>query len=247
MSYKKCNMGFWLEFFKHKSQKRDRINWHEKENISAEEKIYIENSVGQFQLGEYSEGKNLLRFAKLYGVKIDDSRISEVTKYFIQEEQHHAFLLGKFMDRYGMKKQKSHWTDSIFRSLRKCAGFDFSLTILTSAEIASFPFYTALKRVTTSKILQDICDQLQCDETFHLRYESELLHQIRSERNIFYNIKYTIHELILFVVSLFVWYNHKEILTKGGYELTSFIKTIRDIFKQDIIMSKVSNEKVLGY
>lgn len=245
MTQKKCDFGYWLTFFKRKSHNRASINWSQQDQLPAHEKNFLEKSISQFQLGEYSEGRNLLRFAKAYGVKIDDSRISEVTKFFIQEEQHHAFLLGKFMDKYGMTKKKNHWADTIFRRLRSIAGFELSLTVLTSAEIASLPFYETLEKITSSQILKDICKQLHIDELSHLEYESELLHDIRSTKPLIQTLRYTFHIGVLIATSCCVWFNHKKILQRGNFTLFSFLRSTVDTFTHKILtMKKLDQQPV---
>src|SRR5262249_49386998 len=142
----------------------------------------IAGSIATFQLGEQSEGRTLLRFAERFAIRRNIPELPAVTALFIREEQHHAAQLAAFMHDNGIELKHRNWTDSIFRVLRKLAGFEAAVTILVTAEMIGFVYYRALARATSSRALKTICRTMCADEAVHLRYETQLLMTLRGER-----------------------------------------------------------------
>ena len=97
--------------------------------------------------------------------------LGRVTELFIREEQHHAAQLREFMLAHGIALKQRNWTDSIFRQIRRLAGFETAVTILVTAEMVGFVYYRALGRATQNSYLRTICRQMCADEAIHLRYE----------------------------------------------------------------------------
>jgi hypothetical protein len=103
--------------------------------LSDEERQCIQDSIAAFQLGEYSEGHNLLRFARAYAQRCGDDTLVQITRDFIKEEQRHALLLKRFMVAQSLEVIQRNWTDTMFRRLRRYVGYELPITVLIIAEI----------------------------------------------------------------------------------------------------------------
>jgi len=132
--------------------------------LTTEEYNTIYQSIQQFQIGESSEGKYLMKAANEYLKDKSYNGYAEALKLFIQEEQRHARYLAYFMKVEDIPVIKKHWIDQIFRKLRRLASLKQSITVLLAAEIIATVYYEALKNVTNSKLLIDICNRLLLDE-----------------------------------------------------------------------------------
>jgi len=107
---------------------------------SVAEKARIAASIATFQLGEQSEGRTLLRFAEEFGARHGCPEVASITALFIREEQHHAAQLRESMPLHGLPLKQRNWTDSMFRRMRKLAGFEASVTALVTAEMVDFVY-----------------------------------------------------------------------------------------------------------
>src|SRR3954465_5731527 len=121
--------NYWLDIFTTRAAQLtirhpERDDW-----LSDEEFHRIKTSIATFQLGEQSEGRTLLRFAEKFAARHGVAALPAVTALFIKEEQHHAAQLREFMLANDITLKKRSWTDSIFRVLRKLAGFEAAVTV----------------------------------------------------------------------------------------------------------------------
>jgi hypothetical protein len=214
----------WYDYFVKNSKNRGDFAWQAKERLTAEEKACIGKSIAAFQLGEYSEGKGLLKSADRYAQRYDNRYLVDITRLFIAEEQNHALLLRKFMELNGLALLKRNWTDSVFRRLRKNVGFELSITVLITAEIISLVYYDALKNATKSKLLRNICSKILADEGSHVKYESEILSSIRQTKSISRRTLTTFLHRFLFMGTVFVVYlSHRKVLNRGRYDFPDFV------------------------
>lgn len=109
----------WRAYFQHNASTLPPVPWPGGASLTPEERQAIEQSIQQFQLGESSEGNHLRRLAQAYAARAGDAAYAEAMDRFIKEEQRHARDLGRFMDLAGIPRAQSHWSDSVFRGLRK--------------------------------------------------------------------------------------------------------------------------------
>ncbi len=71
--------------------------------------------------------------------------LREATLHFIQEEQRHSAVLARFLLREGFPPLQHSYVDAIFRRLRKLAGLELMVTVLSTAECIAVPYYSALR------------------------------------------------------------------------------------------------------
>jgi hypothetical protein len=215
--------NYWLEIFEarvpqlaiHRQQPAD---W-----LSDADCKRIARSIATFQLGEQSEGRTLLRFAEDFALEKNLPALPRVTALFIREEQHHAAQLKEFMLANGIPLKKKSWTDSVFRVLRKLAGFEAAVTVLVTAEMIGFVYYRALARATDSPGLKTICRTMCADESLHLRYETQLLMTLRGERGpLLRRAVEFAHRTLLVVSARIVFFDHRRVPKHVGYDARTF-------------------------
>ncbi len=214
---------YWLAEFEARTP-RMVIRPAPREGVLSElEKIRIRDSIATFQLGEQSEGRTLLRFAVDFALRRNIPELPRITELFIREEQHHAAQLGEFMRAHGLPLKKRNWTDSVFRQLRKLAGFEAAITALVTAEMVGFVYYRALAHATTNRHLENICRQMCADEAIHLRYEAQLLRALRAERRpSMRSLVERAHRAFLAITAHIVFREHRSVLEFAGHDARSF-------------------------
>ena len=221
----------WKGYFEKNQSHFSDIDWIADDNLSREEKNCISESIAQFQKGESSEGKHLFSHAKKY----TDPDYLECIKLFIREEQMHAKVLGKFMDKHKIPKIKNHWVDAIFRWLRKLAGMENTIVVLVTAEIIAKIYYNALKNATSSVLLKSICSQILKDEDHHISFQCHTIFKV-SEKKKFISrlIRQTWHLILMLGTIMVVWMTHRDVLKKGGYYFSRFwLETLLVFFEAD--------------
>lgn len=216
----------WLAYFERNGLCAPEIPWGAEDRVSAEEIRLIGKSVAAFQLGEYSEGRGLLKAAADFSAHFGDRVLYEITELFIKEEQQHALLLKRFMLSHDIRLLKKQWTDTVFRRLRKFFGYELSVTVLITAEILALVYYKALKNCTNSPILKAICDKILADETAHVRFESELLLYLRGLKSAPRGQAVSLFHRFLYAGTVVVVYlGHRKVLAAGGYGPRGFWKS----------------------
>ncbi|HEX8888978.1 MAG TPA: ferritin-like domain-containing protein [Pyrinomonadaceae bacterium] len=217
----------WHSYFKNNRLSQGNISWEAEDDvISSEEAILIGKSIAAFQLGEYSEGRGLLKAAEEYSRNLGDDLLFEITQLFVKEEQNHALLLKRFMRSHGIPLLKKHWTDTVFRGLRKYFSYESSVTVLITAEIIALVYYKALKNCTGSKVLDSICDKILMDERAHVTYESEMIRYMRGQKSRAYRLTIRLlHRFLFLGTVLVVYFDHRKVFGKGGYGFIRFWKS----------------------
>lgn len=235
---------YWKEYFESNQSHFKQINWDEPDLLSDQERRLITRSIQQFQHGENSEGKNLFHFAKT----LNNEEYLQCIRLFIKEEQTHARVLGRFMDKYNIEKIKGHWVDGVFRWLRKLIGLENSVLVLLTAEIISKVYYDALSNATGSGLLQKICAQVLRDEDQHISFQCYTLNLLHKKKNSFLRFLTRSWHLFLMLGTIFiVWLYHKEILRKGGYYFSRFFLQTLLVFlnADEMIKNKYSDRQPL--
>lgn len=216
----------WLAYFEGNSVSVPGIPWEAEDRVSADEVRLIGKSVAAFQLGEYSEGRGLLKSAKDFSAHFGDRVLYEITQLFIKEEQRHALLLKRFMLAHDIKLLRKQWTDTVFRKLRKFFGYELSVTVLITAEIIALVYYKALKNCTGSPVLKAICDKILADENAHVRFESELLLYLRGLKpGPRAQAVSFLHRFLYAGTVTVVYLGHRKVLAAGGYGPLAFWKS----------------------
>jgi hypothetical protein len=228
----------WKKYFESNKTHFSGIDWEQEDNLTEREKKIIATSIQQFQKGENSEGKHFFAFAKTF----PDPLYLECIKLFITEEQTHALVLGKFMDKHSIPKIKKHWVDGCFRWLRKFSGLENSVMVLVTAEIIAKVYYKALMDCTKSGLIRKICVQILKDEDQHIIFQCNALGHFYAKKNALRKFfTRSFHFVLMIGTILIVWIYHRKVFVTGGYNFNKFFtETISIFFEAEAI---VKNEK----
>lgn len=206
----------WRRYFQENGANLLAIPWHQHVVLTDAERCAISRSIREFQLGESSEGKHLMRQAKSYAQRKQDPAYPFVLGLFIAEENRHARDLGRIMDLAGIERAQKAWPDRIFRFLRHRAGLELSITVLVTAEIIAKVYYPALRQATASPALRRLCAQISRDEVAHVEFQTERLARLRrGRRGILLWLIDRAHRVFFAGTCLVVWHRHGRVLKRA--------------------------------
>ena len=219
------DMKVWLNHFEYHARRRVMLPEGKPYTLTNAERRRIARSIATFQLGEQSEGRTLLSAARDYEDAYDAAPVARIIELFIKEEQQHAALLGAFMDQHGIPRKEKQWTDSVFRKIRRLAGFELHLSVLITAELIGKVYYRALECATECRQLQALCRSMVADELAHVGFESDLLRTMRARRPQFVRSLISVsHRFFLAGTALAVWVTHQGVLRHAGYRTRTFMR-----------------------
>jgi hypothetical protein len=241
----------WLEHFRN-NLRVNRINWTLKPSITGNEAEQILKSLQAWQLGETSEGKNLLAASTQYANKIGDRHYPEAVKLFIKEEQKHGNNLGLYLDAIGKPRIKKDWGDSLFRAIRyHNASMELWTLAVITVESTAQIFYQSLKDASNCELLKQICTDILIDEAYHIDFQYErFLIIFQSKSKIARLFSYQFYSLFYFSTILVVWLAHKKAFKAGNNNFRKywrkmklkFSKTIGRLKKESLIQNTTSND-----
>jgi hypothetical protein len=219
------NLKVWLNHFEYHSEHPRRLPEGIPNVLTATERQLIAPSIATFQLGEQSSGNNLLRAAYQFAQQHAAAEVARITELLIREEQQHAVLLKRFMAEHGIPTRQRHWTDRIFRRMRKLAELQFALSVLLTAELIGNVYYRALENATECQRLRLLCRMLVADELAHVGFESDLLLSMRAGKSAPARIAMDLaHRMFLMGTALVVWTTHRAVLQRSGFGLVGFLR-----------------------
>ena len=219
------NLRVWLNHFEYHSEHPRRLPEGVPNVLTVTERDLIAPSIATFQLGEQSPGTNLLRAAYHFAQKHSAPEIARITELLIREEQQHAALLKTFMAAHGIPTRPHHWTDRIFRRIRKLAELELTLGVLLTAELIGNVYYRALETVTECQRLRLLCRMMVADELAHIGFESDLLLSMRARKSapVRSGLDLALRSFLA-GTALVVWATHRAVLKKAGYGLCGFVR-----------------------
>jgi hypothetical protein len=219
------NLKIWLNHFEYHSEHPRRIPEDIANVLTPAERRLIAPSIAIFQLGEQSSGGNLLRAAYRFAHDHDAAGVARITELLIREEQQHAILLRGFMAAHAIPTRQHHWTDRLFRRIRKLAELEFALGVLLSAELIGNVYYRALEVATGCQRLRLLCRVLVADELAHVGFESDLLLAIRARRSAPVRLALDLaHRTFFMATAIVVWATHRPVLERAGYGMFGFLR-----------------------
>lgn len=222
------SLKIWLNHFEYHAQHPRRIGSGIPDSLTHEERALIGPSISIFQRGEQSEGAHLLRAAYRFAQLHEATEVARITELLILEEQQHAALLGAFMAEHAIAPRGKHWTDTVFRRLRRLAELELAMTVLLTAELIGILYYRALEAATGSQRLRLLCRVLVADELAHVGFESDLLIAMRARRGGVSRAAVEFAHRALFTgAAVVVWVTHRAVLRRAGYGMRSFLKACR--------------------
>jgi len=217
--------NYWIAHFKENLLQK-RINWAQETNITQNEIKIILHSLQAWQLGETSEGKQLIAAAEKYATKISEPGYVDAIKLFIKEEQKHGNNLGLYLDRINHPRIKQNWGDSLFRTVRHLNTSMESWTLAVIAvESTAQIFYQSLKDATGCGLLQQICTDILIDEAYHITFQTERLAAIYYSKSDFSKAwRRVVYKYFFYSTSLLVWLTNRGLFKAGGNTFNSYMK-----------------------
>ena len=216
----------WLNHFEYHAQHPRRVPEGLFDVLTPEEHDRISRSIATFQLGEQSDGTHLRMAARRFAHVNSIPDLDRIVELFVREEGRHAELLKEFMLDHGMPLKQRDWTDVLFRSIRKMAGFEVYLHVLIAAELVGNVYYRALESVTGCQRLRILCRTLVADELAHVGFESELVRAVWARKpTVLRGLLRTCHKAFYAATCSVVWLTHRTVLQTAGYRMTSFVRS----------------------
>lgn len=217
----------WIDYFTLNAT-RQRVDWRLQPRLSAAETKAIRHSLQAWQLGETSDGKNLIRAASRYALRTGDPAYLEAVVLFIKEEQKHGGNLGRYLDAIGEKRIDWNWGDALFRAVRY---FNTSMESWTLAvvvvESTAQVFYQSLKDATGCALLRQICTDILIDEAAHITFQTERLAVLFDAKTPMAKAVYRpLYKYFFFAVSLLVWVAHRRLFRAGGNTFFTYLRKI---------------------
>jgi len=225
----------WVLYFT-QNLKQQRINWKTQPCITTKEKTAIVRSLQAWQLGETSDGNQLLCAATKHAIAVGDHSFVDAVALFIKEEQKHGRNLGKYLEAIGEQTIQHNWGDSLFRIVRhiNTSMEWFTLAVIT-VENAAQVYYQCLKDATHCPLLKQICTDILIDEAYHIDFQVERM-------NIVYKDKGSItkwlckqfYRLFYFATILTIWITHKKVFKAGGNGFRQYIRKMTQKYKRTL-------------
>ncbi len=163
----------WVRHFETNRCGRPEPLWEEASPLPVETGAALAVSLSHFQLGESGDGTVLFKHAARAHPGDDD--YATALSLFVAEEQEHARLLGRLVDRLGGEAVTRHWSDACFRVLRHALGLRFELQTLAAAEIVGTAYYAILSGRSGDPVIDEVCGLMLRDEPPHLEFHRERL------------------------------------------------------------------------
>jgi len=227
-----ANLRIWLNHFEYHAQHPRRIPEGIPNVLTVAERELIAPSIATFQLGEQSSGGNLLGAAYRFAQQHDAAEVARITELLIREEQQHAHLLHTFMATHGIPARRHHWTDRVFRRIRRLAELELALSVLLSSELIGNVYYRALEAATGCQRLRLLCRMLVADELAHVGFESDLLLAMRAQQAAPVRVAIDLaHRTFFLCTAWVVWATHRPVLKRAGYGMFGFIKACREQYR----------------
>jgi hypothetical protein len=231
----------WVNYFKENMEIK-RINWQQPPTITNTELKPVLKALQAWQLGETSDGKNLLRASSSYANKIDDLFYVKAIQLFIKEEQRHGNSLGTYLDMIGQPRIKKNWGDTLFRKVRHLNNsMEWWTLAVISVESTAQIFYQSLKDATQCKLLKEICTDILIDEAAHIQFQMERLAMIfRSKSIVSRRVSYQCYKYFYLFVSLLVWAAHRKLFKAGGNSFKKYYRKMK--FKSVKTIGRLKHE-----
>ncbi|WP_410609240.1 ferritin-like domain-containing protein [Amycolatopsis sp. lyj-109] len=158
----------WLQDFETEAERRrqrDDPPWEQGAKLHPD----VAKSIQRFQVGEAGDGANLI--AKAAG----EATYLAAVKLFVAEEQNHARMLAALLDAGAVPTLASHWSDTVFVTLRRALGLRLELMVLLIAEVVALRYYRALRDGTGDPLVTEVAARILTDEERHVPFHCHRL------------------------------------------------------------------------
>jgi hypothetical protein len=231
----------WYDYFKQNVEVK-RVNWNQSASLTDEELSNVLRSLQAWQLGETSEGKDLIAASKRYANKVNDPFYVQAIELFIKEEQKHGNNLGRFLDMLGKPRIEKDLGDSLFRKIRHLnTSMEWWTLAVITVESAAQIFYQCLKDATKNQLLKEICTDILIDEAPHIQFQMQRFRVIFQSKSVINKkLSFAFYKLFYFSTTLVVWMAHKKLFKAGGNGFKQYWKKMTLKFTKTI--GRLANE-----
>ncbi len=212
-------MKQWLNYFEHNRLHRDEITWEGAIQIPPHLIAPLLGSLQKFQVGESGQGRHLRKQA----ATTQASTYQAAIDLFIKEEQEHARVMARILQKLNAPLLTGHWSDGCFILLRRLFGLHHELLVLLIPEIIAKRYFRALKDGFTDPILQTVFSQILRDEEGHLAFHVDFLQRALAPLSLPGRaILRGLWRLAFRAACLVVILDHRAILRGTGVSLSAF-------------------------
>jgi hypothetical protein len=235
----------WVLHFTQNLQQQ-RVNWNIIPCITTTETATVLRSLQAWQLGETSDGSQLLCAATKYALAIGEPAYIDAIALFINEEQKHGNNLGKYLDAIGEQRIQQNWGDTLFRKFRHInTSMEWWTLAVITVESAAQVFYQSLKDATGCPLLKQICTDILVDEAFHIDFQVERMSIIYNSKSIPLKwMRSQFYKLFYAATILAVWLAHKRVFKAGGNSFRQYMRKMS--LKYEKTLGRVGAKPIAG-
>jgi hypothetical protein len=220
------NSQAWLNHYQRNPNSWTDQEWHVPSPLDQKTKNALALSLSHFQLGESGDGNFL--FAQAREQAPEDIAYQQALELFIAEEQAHACLLERLVQRFGGTAIKRHWTHALFRLVRRAFGLNFELQVLVIAELVGTAYYRLLHARARDSVLEQVCDRILPDEARHIDFHADWLGDLQCRLLPLEQAAWSVQFQILFAVAAQIaWFDHQRCLVATGANRSDFFREAR--------------------
>ncbi len=143
--------------------------------LSEEVRKPLAASLATFQLGESGGGTRLRRYARSIAPLESFRGYQRAVDMFVAEEQSHAALLARLVERLDGTLLTRQWTNSVFRWMRDLVNLEFNVQVLLTAELVAEAYFGILAVRATDPAVRAVSRKLLRDEMGHLAFQRDFL------------------------------------------------------------------------
>ncbi|NEP43608.1 MAG: hypothetical protein F6K35_32040 [Okeania sp. SIO2H7] len=218
------------------------------EKITPAEAKKIHKSIQEFQLGEASEGLQLIKHAQSWSKKINNPDYLKIIKLFIGEENRHSGYLAAFLKSQDLSLGKKSFTDKAFRTTRNLFGLEVSIRVLAAAEIIATIYYPCLMVATSNEYLKSICTRITKEEIEHVKFQMQNLAALNLNKNeIWFRFSNLLHLFFILGTSIIILPVHLPVIqSKYGKNPISFLNAVIGEAQKAMALIKKSRDLLVS-
>jgi hypothetical protein len=220
------NSRQWLVYYQSNRINRPEPKWNSPSSLDRYVQCVLAHSLSHFQLGETGEGSFLIAHAQAQIP--EDAAYHEALRLFVAEENEHVRLLERLVGRFGGTTIQHHWTQTLFRLVRRAFGFKFEIQALVIAELVGTAYYRLLHLRARDAVLDDTCALILGDEARHIDFHADWLGEFQSRLLPLERAIWGAQFQILFAGAAQVaWFDHRHCLRVVGSSRREFFGEAR--------------------
>lgn len=212
----------WLQYFEGNASANHEIPWEQGPSGDPAQALPLARSLSHFELGESGEGKRIKGLAAQTAVEKGEPTYFPAVERFVKEENRHAELLAKAVTHLGGKKTLSHWTETMFVTLRRLLSLRTEIQVLAIAEIIGLSFYSMIKARTLDPSIRSMCDIFFTEETQHLAFDADVIRWLSGGTPSLFR-RACAYVLFLGAITA-AWVDHREALKVHGYSFSAWVR-----------------------